>query len=277
MTQTTTASCAVRPALPQNRTKIRVNGVEIARDAISREAQNHPAARPFESWTAAARALCVRELLLQEAKRLEITATPESDGEGRRETMDEALIRALLAHEVRVPEADEAACRRYYEANRARFASPLLYEVRHILVPRGEDAAAARELAEALIADLHAGADFAALAASHSACPSAKVGGSLGQISEGDTVPEFEEALEALPVGRVAQAPVESRYGFHVVEVHHRVEPQVMPFDNVRDRIAAWLPARSRMAAEGQYISILAGKAAIEGIALSGANSPLVQ
>lgn len=272
-----TVACSVRPALPQNRARISVNGVAIPRDAISREAQNHPAARPFEAWMAAARALCVRELLLQEAKRLQLDATPACDDEGRRETMDEALIRTLLETQVHVPAPSTEECRRYYDANRARFTSPAILEVRHILVPRGDDAEAARGQAQNLIAALAAGASFAGLAEEFSACPSAKTGGSLGQISTGDTVPEFESALDDLPEGTVAPQPIETRYGFHVVEVLRRIAPQELPFDAVRDTIAAFLPARSRMMAERQYVEILAGQAAIEGIALSGTATPLVQ
>ena len=45
-----------------------------SRSAIARETQNHPAAKPIDAWLAAARALVVRELLLQEARRLGIEA-----------------------------------------------------------------------------------------------------------------------------------------------------------------------------------------------------------
>lgn len=277
MSNTSNATCSVRPALPQNRAKIRVNGVEIARDAISREAQNHPAKRPFDAWIAAARALCVREILLQEARRLQIIAEPISDEDDRRETMDEALIRTLLETQVSVPTPSEAECRRHFDANRARFISPALFEVRHILIPHGDNADAARAQAQKVIEALAAGASFAALAETHSACPSSRVGGSLGQIGPGDTVAEFEAALETMHVGAVAPEPVETRYGLHVVEVLRRIAEQPLPFEAVRDAIAAYLPMRSRMIAERQYVEILAGQAAIEGIALTGTNSPLVQ
>ena len=100
-----------------------VNGVAIPRDVIAREVQHHPARTPAESLKAAARALVVRELLLQEARRLEIEAEPLSDSDGRRETTEEAAIRALVDREVRTPTADAATCRRYYEQNRQQFRS----------------------------------------------------------------------------------------------------------------------------------------------------------
>ncbi len=135
-------SCALHQnVLPKGR-GVRVNGVAIPRDAISREAQHHSARTPLEAWQDAARALAVRELLLQEAQRLQIIAEPLSQ-EGRRETDDEAAIRTLVEREVRTPQADNATCRRYYEQNRGRFRSPDIYEAAHILfAANAADAAA---------------------------------------------------------------------------------------------------------------------------------------
>ena len=53
-----------------------VNGVIVRHDNIAREAQNHPAPTPIAAWTAAARALAVRELLLQEARRIVVKRPP---------------------------------------------------------------------------------------------------------------------------------------------------------------------------------------------------------
>ena len=131
------------------RVPVTVNGVTIAHDLISREAQNHPAPTPIAAWTAAARALAVRELLLQEARRLDLRPDPIADGEGRRETEEEALIRALIAAQVATPSPDEASCRRYYERNRARFRSADIYEASHILIAARRDQLAAFEAARA--------------------------------------------------------------------------------------------------------------------------------
>ena len=97
-------SCSVKSVLTQNLRKVvSVNGVVMRHDEISREAQNHPAPTPIAAWTAAARALAVRELLLQEARRIVIDAEPLTDGEGRTETAEEASIRALVEREVSTP------------------------------------------------------------------------------------------------------------------------------------------------------------------------------
>ncbi len=277
-----TASCAIKPAMPTAKIVVSVNGVVIPREAIAREIQHHPAATPVAAWKGAARALVVRELLLQEARRLGVIAAPTNDGQGRRETGEEALVRTLVEQEVRTPRADEAACRRYYELNRRRFRSADLYEARHILLAATKDDGAARkearEQALAVIADLASDpTKFGAMAAAFSACPSGKTGGNLGQIGPGQTVPEFEQALGAMTVGMVHSEPVETRYGFHVVALDRRIDGCDLPFDMVRQRIADWLNEKVRRVAIQQYISILAGRAEIAGIDLAAARSPLMQ
>lgn len=261
---------------------VRVNGVAIGRDAISREAQNHPADGPQAAWTAAATALVVRELLLQEARRLGVAAEPIRDDDGRRETEEEAAIRALVEREVRVPSAEETACRRYYDNNRRRFCTATLDEVRHILIMAAPDDAPARTAARRLAADVVAALErdpgaFAGLARELSACPSKTVGGNLGQIGPGQTVPEFETALAAMTPGRVHPEPVETRYGVHVVEVVRRIEGRELPFEAVRERIAGYLEERVRRRALHQYVALLVGRADIEGIDVAGVASPLVQ
>ena len=267
--------------------EIRVDGVAIARADIAREAQNHAAADPAAAWQAASHALVVRQLLLAEADRLGIAAVPEDDDEDRREPEEEAVIRALLEQEVKVPTADEATCRRYFARNPALFRTGDLYEVAHILIAAdpsdAEARQAARRQAEVLLPALLSGAvAFEIAARETSACPSREVGGSLGQIGRGQTVPEFEAALADMTPGAIHPMPVETRYGFHIVRLAHRVEGRDLPFEMVRDAIAGHLELSSWHTAMRQYVSLLIGRADIRGIEMQknsweGAQSPLVQ
>src|SRR5690606_34076522 len=240
-------SCSIRSAaITAKPTTVSVNGVVVPRDAIAREGQQHPAPTRLAAWKEAARALAVRELLLQEARRLELSGEPLSDGEGRRETGDEAAIRVLIESEVAVPEPDEAACRRYYEQNRGRFRSADIYEAAHILVAanaRDKEAyGAAREAAETLLRDVaQEPARFADLARLHSACPSGAQGGNLGQISTGQTTPEFERALRSLQPGALSREPVATEYGFHIIRLDRKIEGRELPFEAVARRIADYL------------------------------------
>lgn len=281
MSTPATASCAVKPAISARPKTVSVNGTIIPREAIARETQNHPATKPIEAWQAAARALAIRELLLQEARRLGLKAEPATDAEGRRETDEEALIRQLVEHEVITPEPDEAACRRYFEQNRRRFRSPDLHAVAHILIaaPREEKARAeARVVSEVLLSQLVENPTaFEVLASAYSACPSREVGGTLGQISPGQTVPEFEAAFSEMQPGRVHPHAVESRYGFHIVRLDQRIEGRDLPYDSVAVRIAEYLAESVNRTASRQYVSLLAGRATLEGVTFDGASSPLMQ
>jgi peptidyl-prolyl cis-trans isomerase C len=256
---------------------VSVNGVAIARDAIVREMQNHAAPKPIAAWQLAARALVIRELLLQEARRIGVVAEPASDAEGRRETDEEAMIRELIEREVVVPEPDDATCRRYYEQNRARFRSADLYEASHILFAAlPSDAHAfgqARADAAAVLATLRDNPDsFEAMAKAYSRCPSAAQGGNLGQITTGQTTPEFEQALIALAPGALCEAPVETRYGFHLIRLERKIEGQVLPYELVAERIADYLRESVRRRADAQYIARLVSAAKIEGVELAGAS-----
>ncbi len=137
--------------------------------------------------------------------------------------------------------------------------------------------AAAREKALSIAAALaNAPQRFAELARAFSDCPSAELGGSLGQIGPGDTTPEFEQALVGLAPGDIS-GPVETRYGVHLIRLERTIEGRQLPFDAVKERIAAYLDAHVRRQATAQYISLLIGRADIRGVALDGAASPLVQ
>ncbi|MVW75028.1 peptidylprolyl isomerase [Pseudomonas xionganensis] len=256
--------------------RIKVNGVGIAPEAIAQELQYHPASTRQEAIFLASQALVLRELLKQRANALGLVVQPAAG-----ESEEEAATRTLLEQEVPLPHADQAACLKYFENNRSRFSSAPLVAARHILLACPADDAEERSLmceqAEALLEQLKTdGLRFAELALAHSACPSKNQGGSLGQISQGQTVPEFERQLLRLPLG-LADHPLESRYGFHLVWVDQRIEGEPLPFELVEGSIRAELDQRVWQVAVGQYLKNLVGMADIRGIVLDGADSPLMQ
>lgn len=263
-----------RPVFPSFG-RVTVNGVEIEPDAIALEIQHHPAPDAETAWRDAARALAVRELLLQEARGLGLAAQPEPDGSGRQETIEDALIQALLEREVLAERANEDECRRYYDANLIRFRTPDLFEAAHILIEPdgGEDAAweiaetRARALAAAIGDDP---ARFAAAAREQSGCASARQDGSLGQIRRGELVPAVQAAIEALEEGATGREPVRSRHGWHIVRLQRRIGGQTLPFDLVRDRIADMLEARSWTVSSARYVAALAERGEVTGVTIGG-------
>lgn len=255
---------------------VSVNGVTVAASAIAAEAQNHPMphGKPGWAWKAAARALALREVLLQEAKAKQIVAAPMELAAGQWETEDEALIRQLLDSAIEPREIEDAKLRAVYDRDLDRFRGPSLFEAAHILIPADpEDAdarAAARGRADALLAELRRDPrSFARLAAEHSACPSRTSGGILGQLASGDTVPEFEAGLHAMQEGTVSEAPLESRYGFHLVRLDARRRGEVLPFEAVLPHLREAQEKADWVRASRAYVEGLAGRAEIFGIDLA--------
>lgn len=258
--------------------EVYVNGVEIEPEAIAREIQHHPAPDAETAWVAAARALAVRELLLQEGRRLGLDPAPESDEAGRNEAEDDALIAALLDSEVHPAQPGEAECRRYYDANTDRFRTPDLLEAAHILIePEGRDEGAweaAQALARAIIDEV--GDDpgrFAAAARARSACASRQQDGSLGQVRRGELVAPVQDALAYLADGQTSAEPVRSPFGWHVVRLHHRIEGATLAFDAARAKIADMLEARSWSIEAARYVAKLARRGTVEGVLLVGAET----
>ena len=246
---------------------IAVNGIDITDAAIEQELPHHQkAGNPLK---AAVHELVLRSVLLCEAQRLGLAGAD-----------DEARIEALFEQEVRVPQADEAACERYYRNHAARFTSGDMVEARHILFQVTSDVPLdlLRDTGQAVLEELQLHPErFAELARDYSNCASGALGGNLGQLTRGQTVPEFDALLFRLAPGALAPRLLESRFGLHVVQVLRRVDGATLPFDAVKSQIAENLGRQAWQRALHQYLQILVGRSAIEGVTLEGADSPLVQ
>ncbi|MCX7897365.1 MAG: peptidylprolyl isomerase [Rhodocyclaceae bacterium] len=119
---------------------------------------------------------------------------------------------------------------------------------RHILIKVGEGAseAEARHRLATLKERLDHGADFAELARQYSQDLSAAKGGELGWLYPGDTVPEFERAMDALGVGEIS-APVRTPFGWHLIQV---LERKTAVPGSERQRLLARQALRERKADE---------------------------
>lgn len=250
---------------------IKLNGMVLPPQTIAAEAQHHPAPTPAAAFRAAARALIVRILLLEEARRLGISAEPEFEAPGKQELDEEALIRALIEDKVPMQLPDEKACRDLYDSQPERFRARDLFEVSHILFAAPPRDTEAREKAlaraSAAIAELAAAPDrFEAIARAQSDCESRANGGRLGQLSEGHIVPEFQEAFAALNEGEISAVPVKTKYGAHVVRLDARATGKILPYEYTREQIAAYLGEQQWRQRVAQYIGDLVANANVEGL-----------
>jgi len=219
-------------------------------------------------------AAAVRELLRQRAVAAGLAAAEATGDEA------DAAIERLLEKEIATPEPGEDECRRYYDAHPAEFASGELAFARHILfqVTPGAPVPAIRAKAELTLAELAKDSSrFEQLARELSNCPSGQHGGNLGQLGRGETVPEFEQALFNGAYTGLYPQLVKTRFGFHVLAVDRREPGRQIPFDAARERIAQRLRERVTTRALQQYVSVLAGQAAVRGVDLNAAATPLVR
>jgi len=141
-----------------------------------------------------------------------------------RKALQDVYIAKMLMERVR--EEDVTA---YYDKEIKN--GPVEEEVRarHILLDN-------REAADAVVADLENGADFAALAKERSKGPSGPSGGDLGYFSKQSMVPAFSDAAFKLAAGETSP-PVQTQFGWHVIRVEDRRNRPVPPLDQVRDQI----------------------------------------
>jgi peptidyl-prolyl cis-trans isomerase C len=70
--------------------------------------------------------------------------------------------------------------------------------------------------------------------------------------------------------GEISSQPVESRFGFQVIQVHRKTEGRPLTYEMARDRIADYLREHGQHRAISQYLALLTGRADIQGIDLSG-------
>lgn len=164
-----------------------------------------------------------RKLLAQAARREGLADTAEVKRRLAYFT-DETLQNAFFAHRVEAKLTEERL-RAAYETMIAARQPDVEVRARHILLEGEEEA-------KAVIAELEAGADFAELAKRKSTGPSGANGGDLGYFTQAKMVPAF-----ALEKGAITTAPVETRFGWHVIKVEDRRETPPPSFEDVRTSI----------------------------------------
>lgn len=137
---------------------------------------------------------------------------------------ERALRRAYFVAEIEGAVTEETV-REAYDEFVARFADQQEVRARHILVDTEEEA-------EAAIAAIEGGRPFEEVAQEMSLDTSGPGGGDLGYFGPGQMVAPFEEAAFALEVGEVS-APVESRFGWHVIRLEDRRDVTLPAFEEV--------------------------------------------
>jgi peptidyl-prolyl cis-trans isomerase C len=164
----------------------------------------------------------------------------------------------------------DAEIKTFYDQNKDKMKQPERLHLRHILVKADKDTPAAdKQKAEAkandLLARLKKGEDFAKLATENSDDPGSKAqGGDLSWISHGDTVEPFEKAAFALKTKNEISPVTLSPFGYHIIQLLERQEESVVPFEQVKERIADFLKQRQGQTEVQNRVQALKAKAKVE-------------
>jgi peptidyl-prolyl cis-trans isomerase D len=174
--------------------------------------------------------------------------------------VDQEALRARAA----VTDADLEA---YYQEHRDEFKDQEQVCASHVLVKvkaspeakEGHPEAEAKGLAEAALAKIKGGADFAEIAKKSSEdTGSAERGGDLGCFPRGAMVPEFENVAFSLDPGQTSDL-VRSSFGFHVIRVASRRDEQVQPLTAVKERIRPLVTADKTQKLAADQVSLAQG------------------
>ncbi len=236
-------------------TDVTVNGQKItaaAQEQVIQGAVAQGAQRNAQLENAVRQQMIGETVLLQEAKKQNIESdkrVQEALSRARTEILSQAVIQKYMkAHPV-----TDAEIKSVYDKQKAAYGSTE-YHVRHILV-------ADKAEADKVVSRVKGGEDFAKVAKEVSKDPGTKAnGGDLDWISPASMVPQFGAAVKSQKVNEIG-APVQTQFGFHVVQVLATRPAQLFPqFERAKGNIARGL-ANERA---GKYVQELVSKASVK-------------
>ncbi len=159
-----------------------------------------------------------------------------------------ALRAAIIIDGIVNAEITDEQYQAAYDEAFADFEPEEEFNASHILVETEEEA-------NAIMAELEAGADFAEMAIEKSTGPSGPDGGALGWFGLGMMVQPFEEAVVGLETGALG-GPVQTQFGWHVVKLNEKREQPIPTLDDVKDELTQQI---QQSALEGQINSLREG------------------
>ena len=209
-----------------------VNGVAIPRsraEVLMRERATAGQRDNPELRNAIREELINRELITQDAARTGVTKRPELQAELElvRQTV---IVQAYLRDYVRRNPVTDAEISKEYDRIKAEMGERE-FKARHILVGTEEEA-------RGLIADLRKGAKFDDLAKKSSKDEGTRErGGDLDWQTPGTFDKDFSDAMVKLAKGRYTEAPVKTRFGFHVIQLDDSRSAQHPPLAEVKQNL----------------------------------------
>lgn len=167
------------------------------------------------------------KLLLLDARRNLYEAEPAFRAELAR-VKDTLLVNYAAEKAVAGVSVTEEEVKQYYEDNRDRLGGGETVNASHILV---DSEARAREIYDEIAAGT---LTFEEAARQYSSCPSSAEGGSLGDFTRGQMVPEFDTAVFAMQEGEITSQPVKTQFGYHLIRLNSKKTAEVPPYEEVK-------------------------------------------
>ena len=216
---------------PATTTVVTVNGKQIGSDVMDIFVQavtGKPAAEATEEQkTQLLDQLVNMSLAAQAAEKDGLQKDPEVKAKLELIHM-QILAEAATQKYVKSHPVSETELKAVYDTQVANM--PKEYKARHILVEK-------KETAESIIRERQAGGDFAKLAASESKDASGKNGGDLGWFSLQTMVKPFADAVAALEKGKTTEQPVQTEFGWHVIQLEDVRSGEAPKFEDVKPQV----------------------------------------
>ena len=182
-----------------------------------------------ELRTAVRDELNTRELLVREAKKQGVDKNPAIKTEMDL-TSQTVLVRAFMTDYLKSHPVPEDQMKKEYDVIKGQIGDKE-YKVRHILVDKEADA-------KDIIVALQKGEKFEKLAERSKDTGSKDKGGDLDWNAPANFVKPFSDAMIALQKGKFTTTPVQSQFGWHVIQVDDIREAKVPPYEEVKPQLA---------------------------------------
>lgn len=252
-TSSASPDAAAKPVVKPEDVVATVNGTPISKEAVAMlTAQQQRSSPTAASEDKVIDELISRELMRQEAEKQKLATQPEYAAR-LDSTMRFLMSQIAAEHFLKGINITDEDAKKEYD-NRVSALKMTEFRARHILVDK-EDAA------KDILAKLQKGAKFEDLAKKLSKDPGSKDhGGELGWFSPQQMVKPFADAVASLKDGEIAQVPIQTQFGWHVIQREESREQQPPAFDQVKDQIKTMLQTQKLQ----QHVAELKAAAKIE-------------
>ncbi len=176
----------------------------------------------------------VEELINQEMLYLDAEANnlkDEDEFKAQLEKFKEGLLKQYAVNKLLMNvDVTEDEMKDFFEKNKDTFNTQESITSAHILVETKEEA-------DKIIKEMKEdGKSFEQAAKEYSSCPSKDQGGSLGESTRGNMVPEFEDVAFEMEVGTVSE-PVKTEFGYHIIKLYDKKEASESKLEDVKDQV----------------------------------------